>query len=187
MSADIFIERLSLAQISDDLAPRPDESISDLDRVTALGFAPRLGSLLLRLKNTNDAVCYNPALEMLIGRLMWQGRRQKWSGGRDNWRYKRVATESISFYLRDWCKTCEGRGQLAHSYSGPQDEDAGTICTSCGGSAKAYRDVPKRAGTIFEHGDIPQRLEQMLDAADAILGRALIAASGISRSKLYGN
>ena len=73
---------------------------------------------------------------------------------------------------------------LAHSYSGPQEDEAGQVCGVCGGSGKAARNVQKRAGAIFEAGDIPRVLEAMLDEADAILGRAELSATGICRAKL---
>lgn len=179
-----LFERLALSQVSSHLEPADSDHIGDIERVTALGFAGSLGSMLIRLKGANDPLCYEPAVETLVSRLYWIGKRQKWSTGTGQQRLYRVAREAVRFYMFDQCPTCGGRGKLAHSYTGPAEDDAGQVCPACGGSGKAHRNVQKRAGTIFEPGDIPQRLEAMLDAADAILMRAELQATGISRAKL---
>ena len=183
MSGRGLFESLALAQISGHLSPK--ETICDIDRVTALGFAPRLGSYLIRLKAANDAASYIAAVRMLSSRLYQMGIKNRWGHMA---RMQRVAQESVRFYLFDMCKTCEGRGKLAHSYSGPQaDDDAGETCPTCSGSAKADRNVRGRAAAIYVPGDIPSRLEKILDAADGIVGRSERIATGISRWKLYGN
>lgn len=184
MSGATLTETLALSQISSDLAPSGEDAQHAIERVTALGFAPRLGSLLIRLKGANDAPSYNAALQLLVTHLNQIAKRKNW--GHPN-RIERVANEALRFYLLDMCTECDGRGILAHSYSGPAEEDAGNICPGCHGTTKASRDIRKRAGAIFKAGDIPSRLEAILNEADAILGRAERIATGVSRTKLYGD
>lgn len=182
MSGQTLFERLALAQVSSHLSPR--ETVCDIDRITALGFAPKLGSLLIRLKGANDAASYTEAKELIAQRLYTTGQRKGWGHIE---RMRRVADESLRFYIFDMCKTCEGRGQLAHSYNGPADEDAGAICPTCSGTAKADRNVRGRAASILVKGEILGRLERILDAADGLLGHAERIATGTSRWKLYGS
>ena len=183
MSGATLAEKLALAQISSHLGESASNRQMPIDRVCALGFAPKLGSLLIRLKGANDAPSYNEAKQLIAERLFHIGRRKNWGHFA---RMLRVADASLHFYILDMCKTCEGRGQLAHSYSGPADEDAGNVCPSCGGSAKASRNAKERATAIMKPGEIPARLAEMLDAADGIVERAARIATGISRWKLYG-
>lgn len=177
-------ERLALAQISSHLGSAQDERQTPVDRITALGFAPRLGSLLIRLKGANDRQSYIDALDLISTRMFQLAQKHRWGHME---RCRRVSNEALRFYIFDMCTTCGGRGVLAHSYSGPADDDAGAVCPGCGGSAKAHRNVQERAGSIFKLGDIPNRLEKMLNEADAIIGRAERIATGISRWKLYGH
>ena len=176
-----LVERLALAQISSHLGK--GERQMPIDRVCALGFAPKLGSLLIRLKGANDAPSYGEAKNLIADRLLQIGKRKNWGPYPG---MLRIADAALTFYLFDMCKSCEGRGQMAHSYSGPADEDAGNVCPSCGGSAKASRNDKERIAALLRPGEIPARLSEILDAADGILERAARIATGISRWKLYG-
>lgn len=184
MSGAGLFERLALSQISSDLEPSIDDRHTAIDRVTALGFAPIMGSLLIRIKGGNDGASYRQAHELMMWRLSIRDTKRNWSNPN---RTSRVVSEALRFYVFDMCKTCEGRGQLAHSYTGPADDEAGAICPSCSGTTKAPRDVSGRARSIFQRGDIPARLEVMLDEADALIGRCERIATGVSRWKLYGS
>lgn len=183
MTARTLFETLALSQLSDSLGPRADDVQTDIDRVTALGFAPTLGSLLIRLKGGNDYKCHAEAVELIASRLFTIGSRPRNQWGHMD-RMRRVASDAVRFYLLDMCNTCEGRGKLAHSYSGPQEEDAGMLCDTCGGTGKAARNVPGRARAIQQPGEIVARLETMLDEADGLIERAARLATGISRAKL---
>lgn len=184
MSGATLFERLALSQISGDLGTSPDGRHTDLDRITALGFAPTLGSLLIRIKGGNDHRSYHDAVDLISWRLEQVAKRKKWGHPA---RMKRCAVEALSFYILDMCKTCEGRGVLAHSYSGPADQDAGATCSSCGGTAKASRTSPQRATAILRAGETPRLIQEIIDAADGIVERSARLATGISRGKLYGD
>ena len=182
MSGRGLFESLALAQISGHLSPK--ETICDIDRVTSLGFAPVLGSLLIRLKGGNDAASYIPARQLIADRLYNIGRRKNWG---DIKRMERVADEAIRFWLvGEICGACGGRGVIPHAYTGEREDDAGTTCGKCSGTGKADRDALGRAVAMHRPGEIPKRLAEILDAADGILGRAARIATGISRWKLYG-
>jgi hypothetical protein len=184
MTARSLFETLALSQITDNLGERSDGGTCDVDRVTALGFSPRLGSLLIRLKGANDPKCHADALEMIAGRLLVVGRRKNWG---PLGRMRRVAQAALQHYLVDMCPACSGRGVIPKNYAGPQDDDAGDVCMTCHGTGKAERNLNKRAMAILQPGELPRNLEKMLDHADGMLERAQRMATGISRSKLYGN
>lgn len=176
-------EVLGLSQISSNLRFR-GEAPSAIDRVTALGFAPALGSLLIRLKVGNDHKCYSEAVELVATRLYTIGRRKNWG---HMGRMRRVAAEAIRAHLLDMCRGCGGRGFIPRNYGpGSREDDAGDICRECGGTGKAPRNVQNRARAIFQPGDIPTRLEAMLDEADGVVERTARLAMGVSRAKLYG-
>ena len=181
-----LFEILARSQISRNLRDRNDGLHADIDRVTAIGFAPKLSSYLVRLKGGLDHSVYRETVLLISQRLLQLGKRKAWGGhGCSLARAARVARCSIEFYLLgEICKECGGRGRMPHSYVGPGDDEAGAVCPSCGGSGKASRNVYSRARAILQAGEIPTRLEAMLDAADGIVSRAQISATGVSRAKL---
>lgn len=175
-------EVLGLSQISSDLRPR--EQTSAIDRVTALGFSDALGSLLIRLRVDLDHRCHAQAVDTVAYRLRTIGKNKGWG---HMGRMQRVAAEAIRYHLLDMCRGCGGRGFVPSKYGpGIRESEEGAVCAECGGTGMAPRNVPGRARAIFQPGDIPKRLEDILEAADGIVGRALRRATGISKTKLYG-
>jgi hypothetical protein len=74
------------------------------DRIGALAFADKLGSLLWRLRWANDAAAFEPAVELLAKRC--RGRRAT-DGRRHLVAVCRLALEE---WLDDQCRKCGGRG-----------------------------------------------------------------------------
>ena len=185
MSGATLFERLALAQIGSHLGSHLDGRIMPVDHVTALGFSPRLGSLLIRLKAGLDHKSYADAQELIAERLYVLGRRKNW-GHMD--RMRRVADAALRFYIMgEICATCDGRGKMPNSYSGRDvNKQAGEICRACNDTGLAPRNTYGRAVAILVRGEVVSRLEPILDAADGILERAARIATGISRWKLYG-
>lgn len=140
-----FREVMGGAFGSDDLSTKVWES--DLDRIAAMGFSNRLGSLLWRLKYGNDPRSYRPALLLLaksaksgfpVGKRLCELAIKEWC--MPQCEVCRGAKEIIVEDLRIVCKGCDGIGIRRYS-NRERERLAGLPSGSWPGWAKKYRHV----------------------------------------------
>ena len=89
-------------------------------RLAAFAHAPRLGTLLWRLKYSNDAAAHKPAVLIIASKLPRHM-------GLDYRR--RVATAALREWLHDSCRTCNGARELV-------TETLRITCPACAGSGR---------------------------------------------------
>lgn len=112
-----------------DDAPERDTPVT---RIAAFSRAPRLGTLLWRLKYANDAAAHKPAMLIIASKLprhMTQTFRQK------------VATAALREWLHDSCRVCNGARELV-------TETLRIACTGCGGHGKHRYSDREREGLL---------------------------------------
>jgi hypothetical protein len=127
---------------ADDLSTKIWES--DVDRIAAMGFTSRLGSLLWRLKYANDHRAYKPAVLVLakkaksgfpIGMRLCELALREWC--MPQCEVCRGAKEIMVEDLRIVCKGCDGIGVRRYT-SREREAAAGLPVGSWRGWAKKY-------------------------------------------------
>ncbi|MHB1023352.1 MAG: DnaJ-like cysteine-rich domain-containing protein [Acidobacteriaceae bacterium] len=108
---------------SDDQHERP------VDRLAAFSKAPRLGTLLWRLKYGNDATCYKTSLLLIAKQLT------RPNEGREL--IKKVCQIALDEWLADKCPQCGGSGQV-------MIREVVSECPNCAGTGMhRFKDVER--------------------------------------------
>lgn len=139
------------------------------DVIAALAFADRLGSALWRLKYANDAGSYQPALQLVVKRML----RAKPEG---RGLTTRIAERALHEYLDENCNYCGGRGMIYAM------ERAVHSCTHCDGTGRKRHQNFERAlavGVPIER--YPKFASRFERAAEIISNADQFAAKDIAR------
>lgn len=106
----------------------------DIDKIGALGMAGidnAISSAVFRLKYSNDAKFYKPALGAVTEVSKRLGKRFGWLGSAAQ--FAALNKAALDFWLNDSCMSCEGRGYLTVLGTPFLSDDA---CTACYGSTR---------------------------------------------------
>lgn len=100
-------ERVSHALAHGDLTP--SENACDLDKIMAMGMVgvvEQMADAIYRLKFTNDARAYKPALQALLDISRGLNVRRNWRMGS---KIELIAKEVLDYWIMDICVACTGK------------------------------------------------------------------------------
>jgi len=140
-------ESVARAVNSSNLGENGDEWETNLDRIGALAFAPRLGAAFLRWRDGQDASFRERVLVELVRESLRLARVKRWkcSAGQ----VYAIAGRVLFEVEHDQCETCGGHGMIGIRRDvAPDPATKPGICPDCRGSKKRQFDAADRARAL---------------------------------------
>lgn len=145
---------------------RNDAYHHDTDTLAAVALSDlQFGSLLFRAKYSNDAESYKRLEEEWEWEVKKRAALEGWPLRVDE---KRVATESLKYWMNDICPVCGGKGVKKMEFVDVLSDEA---CDHCEGSGKRSVDCDRH---------IRKWVEEMISALEGMT----IMAAGAAMDKL---
>ena len=140
------------------------------DRIAAMAFGPRLGSLLIRYRDANQHRWEREAVAMIAHRVVRAYKISQQLG-------LAVARCALIEWSQPQCSTCRGARELMGAW-------LKVVCHECAGSGvRRYTDV-ERHRVIGAWGG---RVASGYDLALATITDAVMATTGVTRAQLERN